>query len=313
VAALETTWLRQNLSFCNGELVLLGIKVRDNAVIINKKFMSGFFDHRKYRIVAIKRNNVTIIPGGSDEIQANDIVYFITRPEDISFVKEQAGKVDYKINSAMIMGGSRIAQKTAQALPAHISVKILEKDREKSYLLAEKCQRALIINGDARDVDLLKEEGIHDIDAFIAVTSNSEANILACLAAKRLGVKKTVAEVENIDYIMLAESMDIGTVINKKMIAAGYIYQLTLDADVLDVRTLTSADAEVVEFVAKKGSKITKSKIKDLKLPTNVNIGGYVRNGEGFIVAGDSIIEPDDHVICFCVSSAIRKIENYFN
>ncbi|MEA4974786.1 MAG: Trk system potassium transporter TrkA [Paludibacter sp.] len=313
VAALETTWLRQNLSFCNGELVLLGIKVRDNAVIINKKFMSGFFDHRKYRIVAIKRNNVTIIPGGSDEIQANDIVYFITRPEDVSFVKEQAGKVDYKINSAMIMGGSRIAQKTAQALPAHISVKILEKDREKSYLLAEKCQRALIINGDARDLDLLKEEGIHDIDAFIAVTSNSEANILACLAAKRLGVKKTVAEVENIDYIMLAESMDIGTVINKKMIAAGYIYQLTLDADVLDVRTLTSADAEVVEFVAKKGSKITKSKIKDLKLPTNVNIGGYVRNGEGFIVAGDSIIEPDDHVICFCVSSAIRKIENYFN
>lgn len=313
VAALETTWLRQNLSFCNGELVLLGIKVRANAVIVNKKFMSGFFDHRKYRIVAIKRNNVTIIPGGSDEIHANDIVYFITRPEDISFVKEQAGKVDYKINSAMIMGGSRIAQKTAQALPSHISVKILEKDREKSYLLAEKCQRALIINGDARDLDLLKEEGIHDIDAFIAVTSNSEANILACLAAKRLGVKKTVAEVENIDYIMLAESMDIGTVINKKMIAAGYIYQLTLDADVLDVRTLTSADAEVVEFVAKKGSKITKSKIKDLKLPTNVNIGGYVRKGEGFIVAGDSVIEPDDHVICFCVSSAIRKIENYFN
>ncbi len=313
VAALETTWLRQNLSFCNGELVLLGIKVRDNAVIINKKFMSGFFDHRKYRIVAIKRNNVTIIPGGSDEIQANDIVYFITRPENVPFVKEQAGKVDYKINSAMIMGGSRIAQKTAQALPSHISVKILEKDREKSYLLAEKCQRALIINGDARDLDLLKEEGIQDIDAFIAVTSNSEANILACLAAKRLGVKKTVAEVENIDYIMLAESMDIGTVINKKMIAAGYIYQLTLDADVLDVRTLTSADAEVVEFVAKKGSKITKSKIKDLRLPVNVNIGGYVRNGEGFIVAGDSIIEPGDQVICFCVSSAIRKIENYFN
>jgi len=298
VAALETTWLRQNLSFCNGELVLLGIKVRSNAVIVNKKFMSGFFDHRKYRVVAIKRNNITIIPGGTDEIMANDIVYFITHPEDVDFVREQAGKVDYKINSAMIMGGSRIAQKTVQALPSHISVKILEKDREKSYLLAERCQRALIINGDARDLELLKEEGIQEIDAFIAVTSNSEANILACLAAKRLGVRKTVAEVENIDYII---------------IAAGYIYQLTLDADVLDVRTLTSADAEVVEFVAKKGSKITKSKIKDLKLPANVNIGGYVRNGEGNIVAGDTIIQPDDHVICFCVSSAIRKIENFFN
>jgi trk system potassium uptake protein TrkA len=170
----------------------------------------------------------------------------------------------------------------------------------------------LIINGDARNLELLREEGIQDTDAFVAATSNSEANILACLAAKKLGVVKTVAEVENIDYIMLAESLDIGTVINKKMIAASYIYQLTLDADVLDVRALTSADAEVVEFVAKPGSKITKSKIKDLRLPQNVNIGGYVRNDEGFIVAGDTIIEPGDHVICFCVSSAIRKIESFF-
>jgi trk system potassium uptake protein TrkA len=312
VTALESTWLRQNLSFCDGELILLGIKVRANAVILNKKFMSGFFDHRKYRIVAIKRKSSTIIPGGNDEIMENDIVYFITRPEDIDFVREQAGKIVHKINSAIIMGGSRIAQKTAQNLPSNISVKIIEKDREKSYQLAEKCKKALIINGDARNLELLREEGIQDTDAFIAVTANSEANILACLAAKRLGVKKTVAEVENIDYIMLAESLDIGTVINKKMIAASYIYQLTLDADVLDVRTLTSADAEVVEFVAKKGSKITKSRIKDLRLPVNVNIGGYVRDGEGYVVAGDTIIQPDDHVICFCVSSAIRKIEGYF-
>ena len=312
-SSLETTWLRQNLSFCKGELILLGIKVRDNALILDKKFKTGYFDHKRYRVVAIKRGNTTIIPGGADEIKANDIVYFITRPEDISFLKEQAGKVDYKINSAMIMGGSRIAQKTVQILPSHISIKLLEKDREKGFLLAEKCQRAMVINGDATDLDLLKEEGIQTMDAFIAVTSNSEANILACLAAKRLGVRKTVAEVENIDYIMLAQSMDIGTVINKKVITAGYIYQLTLDADVLDVRTLTSADAEVVEFIAKKGSKITKSKIKNLKLPENVNIGGYVRNEEGFIVAGDTIIQEEDHVICFCVSSAIRQIENLFN
>lgn len=312
VSSLETTWLRQNLSFCNGELILLGIKVRENAPIVNKQFMSGFFDHRRYRIVAIKRNNNTIIPGGSDEIQSNDIVYFISRPEDLNFVRDQAGKVDHKINSAMIMGGSRIAQKTAQTLPASINVKILEKDSERSYQLAERCNRALIINGDARNLELLRDEGIQETDAFIAVTSNSEANILACMAAKRLGVKKTVAEVENIDYIMLAESMDIGTVINKKMIAASYIYQLTLDADVLDVQTLTSADAEVVEFVAKSSSKIIRSKIKDLRLPANVNIGGYVRNGEGFIVSGDTVIEPGDHVICFCVASAIRKLENFF-
>jgi len=312
VTSLASTWLRQNMSFCNGELILLGIKVRDNAQIVNKKFVSGFFDHRKYRIVAIKRNNNTIIPGGADEIKADDIVYFITRPEDIEFVKDQSGKIDHRVNNVMIMGGSRIAQKTVQNLPDNIRVKILEKDKERCYTLAEKCQKAMIINVDARDLEVLKNESVQDMDAFVAVTSNSEANILACLAAKRLGVKKTVAEVENIDYIMLAESMDIGTVINKKMIAASYIYQLTLDADVLEVRALTSADAEVVEFVAKEGAKITKSKIKDLRLPVNVNIGGYVRGGQGFIVAGDTIIEPGDHVICFCVASAIRKIESYF-
>lgn len=312
ITSLETTWLRQNMSFCNGELILLGIKVRANAPIVNKKFISGYFDHRRYRIVAIKRNNNTIIPGGADQIEPNDIVYFIARPEDLEFVREQSGKIDHKINSAMIMGGSRIAQKTAQGLPSHINVKILEKDIERSYQLAERCSRALIINGDARDLELLRDEGIHETDAFIAVTSNSEANILACMAAKRMGVQKTVAEVENIDYIMLAESMDIGTVINKKMIAASYIYQLTLDADVLDVRSLTSADAEVVEFVAKSTSKIIRSKIKDLRLPSNVNIGGYVRNGEGFIVSGDTVIQPDDHVICFCVASAIRKLESFF-
>ena len=198
-------------------------------------------------------------------------------------------------------------------IPSHMSTKVIESNRQKSYSLAEKFNNSLIICCDGKNIDALKEEGIEEMDAFVAVTENSEANILACLAAKRLGVRKTIAEVENIDYISLAESMDIGTVINKKMMAASYIYQLTLDADVLNVRTLTSADAEVVEFVAKEGSKITKSKIKDLRLPEQVNLGGYVRNGKGYIVNGNSVIQADDHVIVFCVSSAIRKVEKFFN
>ena len=313
VESLSTSWLRQNLSFCNDALILLGIKVRSNAVIVNKQFSTGFFDHGKYRVVSIKRNNKTIIPIGSDQILENDIVYFITTHENLKFVREQAGKEDFPIRNIMIMGGSRIAQKTIQYLPTHVHAKILERDKEKSYSLAEKLGNSMIINCDGRNIEILKEEGIEDMDAFVAVTANSEANILACMAAKRLGVKKTIAEVENNDYIMLAESMDIGTVINKKMIAASYIYQLTLDADVLNVRSLSSADAEVVEFVAKPGSKITRSKIKDLRLPDQVNIGGFVRNGVGSIVNGNTVIMPHDHVIVFCVSSAIRKMENYFN
>jgi trk system potassium uptake protein TrkA len=313
VETLATSWLRQNLSFCNDALILLGIKVRANSPIVNIKFSAGPFDHGKFRVVAIKRGSKTIIPTGSDQIRPNDLVYFMTMPENKNFVKEQTAREDYPIRKIMIMGGSRIAQKTIQSLPAGMKIKVLEPDRETSYNLAEKLDKAMIINSDGRDIELLREEGIQEMDAFVAVSANSESNILACLAAKKFGVKKTVAEIENIDYIPLAEGMDIGTVTNKKMLAASYIYQITLDADVLNVRTLTSADAEVVEFVAKGGSKITKAKIKDLHLPDNVNIGGYVRAGEGCIVNGNTLLEAGDHVVVFCISSAIRKLESFFN
>jgi len=311
--SLKTSWLRQNMSFCNDALILLGIKVRSNSEIINKKFSTGYFDHDKYRVVAIKRGMQTIIPKGSDEILANDIVYFITTPQYLNFVREQAGKEDFPIKNVMFFGGSRIAQKTLKRLPPHVHTKIMEKDKARSVELAEKFPDSLIINCDASNIEVLKQEGIQEMDAFVAATGNSEVNILACLVAKRFGVKKTIAEVENFDYIPLAENMDIGTVINKKMIAASYIYQITLNATVLNVRNLTSADAEVVEFIAKAGSKITHAKIKNLKLPENVNIGGVVRNGKGMIVNGETSIEPEDHVIVFCVSSSIRKLEPFFN
>lgn len=312
IDSLKTNWLRQSLSFCEGALLVLGIKVRANAIIINKPFNSGFFENERYRVVAIKRLNKTIIPMGGDLILENDLVYFMTFRNQMDFVREQAGKTDFQIRNVMIYGGSRICQKTLQVLPSNITVKVVESNRERSYNLAEKFQDALVINSDAKNIDVLKEEGIEEMDAFVAVSENSEANILSCLAAKRFGVRKTIAEVENIDYISLAEGMDIGTVINKKMIAASYIHQLTLDADVLNVSALTSADAEIVEFVAKAGSKITRSKIKDMRLPKDVNIGAYVRNGKGYIVNGNTVIIPNDHVVVFCLASTIRKLEPFF-
>ena len=312
VQSLKYPWLRQNLSFHNDALILIALKVRAGAPFLDKKFNTGYFDHGKFRVVAINRKNETIIPKGDDMILSNDIVYLITMKENVDFVRTEAGKKDFSVKNVMIMGGSRIAQKTIQYLPNHIHVKILERDKDKCYQLADCLNNALIINADGRNVEALRAEGIEEIDAFVATTSNSEANILSCLEAKRLGVKKTVAEVENIDYIQLAEELDIGTVINKKLIAASYIYQLTLDADVLDVRSLTSADAEVVEFVAKPGSKITKAQIKDIRLPENVTIGGVVRNGIGTVAYGNTQILAGDQVIVFCASSTIRKVESLF-
>lgn len=310
--SLKTSWMRNHLTLCNGALELCSVKVRMNAEIVHQKFYSGFFDHGRYRVVAIKRGTQTIIPNGSDEILPNDLVYFICTKKNMEFVREQAGKRDFEVRNIFFFGGSRIAQKAAQILPDDLSIKILEKDRDKCLALSDKLSNALIINADGSDMDTLREEGIEDADAFIAVTDSSEANIFSCMAAQRFGVGKTIAEVENIDYIAMAERLDIGTVINKKTIAASYIYRMTLEASVLNVRNLTSADAELVEFQAPEGSKITKHKIRELDLPRDVNIGGIVRSGVGILVNGETQIMPDDTVVVFCMASAIRKLEKFF-
>ena len=191
-------------------------------------------------------------------------------------------------------------------------MKLIEQDYEKSLELAEKLPDADIINGDARDTELLLEEGIKNSDAFIALTDNSETNILSCLTAKRLGIKKTVAEVENIPFISTADELDIGSIINKKFIAASRIYQLLLDSDNNDARCLTTGDAEVVEMTVKAGAKITRAKIKDLDIPTGLTIGGMVRDGKGEIVNGNTQIQENDHVLIFCVNDLLHKIEKLF-
>ena len=310
--SLKTSWIRQYLSFCNGAVILIACKVRRGSVILNKQFKNGYFNHNKYRIVAIKRKTNTIIPKGEDEIKENDMVYFMTMPENLDFVREQAGKEDYEIKNIMFMGGSRIVKEAIYQLPGHVRKKILERDKEKCVQLVDEFEDVFVINADARDIEILKEEGIKDTHVFVAATSNTEANILACLAAKRLGVRRSIAEVENIDYIALAESLDIGTVINKKIITASYIYQITLDADVLNVQNLTYVDAEVVEFMVKEKSKITRSKIKDIRLPEQVNIGGIIRNGKGFVVDGDTQVKAGDDVVAFCPARKIRELESFF-
>ena len=312
IESLKKNWMRQYMPFRNGEMILLSVKVRANAPILNKKFITGYFGHNRYRVVAIKRGHETILPNGQDEILAGDIVFFMTNEDNLDFVREQAGKEDYKIKDIMILGGTKIAQKIVQTMPNHYNVKIIEPDREACIAISDKLPNTLIINSDGRDVGVLEDEDIASVDAFVAVTPNSEANLLTCMVAKRYGVKKTIAEVENIDYFNLAESMDISTIINKKTIAASYIHQITLNLDVLDVRTLPSIDAEVVELIAKEGSKVTKNIVKNLRLPDNVNIGGIIRKGNGSVVDGNTQIIPNDHVIVFCKGNTTKKLEALF-
>ncbi|MGI6793465.1 Trk system potassium transporter TrkA [Bacteroides sp. KG68] len=315
VSSIRMSWIRQWWEFCGGALILIGAKMREKAEILDIPLHELGGAELPYHIVAIKRGGETLIPRGNDTIKLYDIVYFTTTRKYIPYIRKIAGKEDYAdVRSVMIMGGSRIAVRTAQYVPDYMQVKIVENDLPRCNRLTELLDdKTMIINGDGRDMDLLVEEGLASTEAFVALTGNSETNILACLAAKRMGVSKTVAEVENIDYIGMAESLDIGTVINKKMIAASHIYQMMLDADVSNVKSLTFANADVAEFTVKEGSKITKHPVKELGLPKGTTIGGLIRNGEGLVVTGNTEIRPGDHVVVFCLSMMIKKIEKFFN
>ena len=315
VSSMRMSWVRQWWEFCGGALILIGTKMREKAEILNIPLYELGGPNIPYHVVAIKRGTETIIPRGDDVIKLHDIVYFTTTRKYIPYIRKIAGKEDYAdVRNVMIMGGSRIAVRTAQYVPDYMQVKIVDNDINRCNRLTELLDdKTMIINGDGRDMDLLIEEGLKNTEAFVALTGYSETNILACLAAKRMGVEKTVAEVENIDYIGMAESLDIGTVINKKMIAASHIYQMMLDADVSNVKCLTFANADVAEFTVPAGAKITKHFIKDLGLPKGTTIGGMIRNGEGVLVTGDTLIQPGDHVVVFCLSMMIKKIEKFFN
>ncbi len=312
INAMHHTWARSWFELHNGTLVLIGVKLRDNASILNRKLYELTSNSNIFHIAAIKRQNHTIIPRGNDEVLLGDIVYFTTTPEYVEGIREICGKKQVDVKNIMILGGSRIAIHIAEVMSDDVKIKLIEIDREKGYKLVERMRNTTIIQGDARDEELLSEEGIADTDMFIALSDSSETNILACLTAKQMGVPRTVAEVEDIQYISAAENMNIGTVINKKLLAASHIFQLLLDADDTNAKCLALADAEVVEMIAKPGSKITRRPVKELNLPGDITLGGVIHNGVGTIVTGNTIIEPDDHVLVFCLDTALYKLDRWF-
>ena len=312
---LRMSWVRQRWDVHSGALVMLGVKLRKNCEILGQPLKDLCGPTDPYHIVAIKRNSETIIPGGNDMLQQDDLAYFMTTEDYIPYIRTISGKDHYTdVKNVIIMGGSKTAVRTALTTPENMHVKIIEMSEKRceqlNMLLSD--VDTMVIHGDGRDTNLLIEEGIERAEAFVALTGNAEANILACLTAKRLGVPKTIAMVENLDYVGMAEELDIGTIINKKTIAAGHIYQMMLDADVTNMRSLMMVDSDVAEFVAAKGSPVTKKPVKDLRLPAGVTIGGLVRNNVGMLVNGNSQIEAGDSVMVFCHEHNLNKVEKYF-
>ena len=315
INGLKLSWVRQRWDVHDGALVLLGIKLRETTEILNQPLKDLCGPEDPYHVVAIKRGDDTIIPGGLDELHVLDLAYIMTTAEYIPYIRKIVGKEHYAdVQNVIIMGGGKTAVRAALTMPSYMNLKIIERDVDRcerlNQLLAE--TETMVIHGDGRDLALLQEENIQNTQAFVALTGNAETNILACLTAKKLGVRKTVAMVENLDYVSMAESLDIGTIINKKTIAASHIFKMMLRADVRNLRSLMMVDSDVAEFVATEDSKVTRKPVKELGLPFGVAIGGLVRGDEGILVNGNTQIKAGDSVMVFCHKHQLGKVEKFF-
>jgi trk system potassium uptake protein TrkA len=315
IGLLHQTETTEFLDFSGGRLSLFVVKLEQDAPVINKTLIE-VTDHQKpldYRAVAITREGKTIIPRGNDQFLVNDLVYIVSTYSGFEEIMKYTGKERVDIKNIMILGGSRIGKRIAKELERQYNIKLIEIDREKCLQLADYLEGTLVINADGRNTDLLFDEGLKNMDVFISVTGSSETNILSCLFAKKIGVKKTIAEVEIIEYIGLAENIGVDTIINKKLVTASRIFKFTTSAEVSVVKYLTGSDAEVLEFVVKTGAKVTEGALKDINFPKDALVGGVIRGKSSFIAKGDTHIKPNDRVVVFALPSAITKIEKFFN
>ena len=314
---LRHTTSTESMDFARGRLQLAVFKLEDDSPVIDMKiseFAAVMAPALQFRVVAISRGNETIMPQFDTKFKYHDIVFIITTREGIGPMMDFLGKSNIEINNVMILGAGPIGEMVANAICKDVeTVKVLDQDKRRCVELSEKTDsNVLVINGDGRDSDFLLEEGIKDFDAFVAVTGNDEANILACVVAKKFGVEKTIAEVENIEYIRLAEEMGVDAVINKKLITAGKIFKMTLSNKVRFIKYMSGTDAEILEYIVAPESAITHKTLKDTDFPHDAIIGGIIGGNESFIAVGDTKIEAYDRVVVFSLPNAVKDVDRLF-
>lgn len=312
---LGHTSTTEYVEFAGGKLSLVAFRLELTSPLLGKSVIDreNFDEDIDYRTVAIVRGSRTIIPNADDSYEEGDIVYVIARNNATQRVVEQSGRKEVVIRNMMILGGSRIGVRIARELQEDVNIKLVDYNAEKAFRLAEYLDKTLIINEDGRDTEAMLEEDIQGMDAFVAVTGRSETNILAAMLAKRMGVRKVIAEVENINYISLAESIGVDTIINKKLVTASNIFRFTMATDVQAVKCLTGSQAEVMEFIVKPNAPATKVPVSEMGLPDEAIIGGVVRGDRVFIAVDDTEIMPYDRVVVFSMPERVMQVAEYFN
>lgn len=302
------------LEFAEGKVQLLGIRLDAESPIINRKLRDVVrdFENITFRSVAITRGPQTIIPTGEDVLKRGDQVYVISKTEHVPEMLKLAGKQDKPIRNIMILGGEKIGRRIAQQLEEDINVKLIESNKDRAFQLADELKKTLVIQGEGKDIDLLVQEGLIDMDAYIAATNDEETNIISCLMAKHLGVSKTIALIENQDYLPLAGSIGLDTAVNKKLSAANAILKFVRRGEIVSVAALHGADAEVIELVAQAGSEITKKPLQDVDFPKDALIGCVIHDGSFTIPVGKTRVSADDRVVIFTLPRAVKNVEKLF-
>lgn len=311
---LKEVAVTDSFEFQKGLLQLIGVNIDAKSPLKGKTMLdvAKINPEQTFMTVAILRENETIIPYGETRFEEHDHAYFIAQPEGVDKLLFLSGKKKEGVKSIMILGGSRVGFHAARLLSARYNVKIIERDADKCFELADQLPDAMVINGDGRNVELLEEENISDVDAFIAVTGDSETNIISCLVAKKSGVKKTIAMVENMDYIHLSQSIGVDTMINKKLIAANFIFRHIRQGEIHSITSIHGVDAEILEFEVQETSKITEHQLRNLQFPKSAIIGGVIRDGHGLTTPGDFRFKPKDRVVVLSKKDCIKKVEDYF-
>lgn len=315
---LHQSAFNDTIAFENGALNIVGCILSNHSPLINLtvKDAKQKFQDIEFTTIALKREHSTktIIPRGDTVFHGEDQVYFSTPKEYLNDIYKLIGKEFFEVKDVMILGGSKIGAKSARNLcNENFKIKLIELKKDRAFELADKLPNALVIQGDGRNVELLEEENIEEMDAFVAVTGNSETNIMSCLVAKSKGVKKTIALVENIDYINISHTIGIDTLINKKLLAASEIFKHVRKGEVVALANLHNVDAEVLEFDVQLNSKITKKPVKDLNLTKKAVFGGVIRNGKAHMTFGDFQIQENDKAVVFCLPEAIEEVSKLFN
>lgn len=315
---LKRTASTNSMDFARGKLQIAVFKLDEDSPVLGMNMLEfsalAAKDGQKFRVVAIARGDDTIIPKVDTKFKYHDLVFIISTRDGMDVLMGYLGKQDIEVNSLMILGGSPTAEIVAKQMSRQLdSIKLIEMNKAKCLELSERLpDNVIVVNGDGRNSDFLMEEAIKEYDAFVAVTNSSETNILACVAAKSLGVARTIAEVENIEYIKLAESMGVDAVINKKLITAGRIFKFTLSNKVRFIKYMSGTKAEVLEFIVAPDTAITRRPLKDMNFPRNAIVGGVIRGNESFIAVGDTQIQAYDRVAVFALPEAVKEVDRFF-